>query len=142
MKITLDTNILIYASLKNAFVRAEIEYISDNYTLVLSQYVIDEYIDVIGRSNIVKYNPINILETINYKVIDTEYIDYYLFEIRDKDDYQVLYDAILNDVDIFITNDKDFVDVKVCKPRIMTTFSIFTRVYARRQLSCLFVLIS
>ena len=122
MKIALDTNILIYASLKNAFVRAEIEFISANYTLVLSQYVIDEYIDVIGRSSITKYNPINILETINYKAIDTDYTDHCLFEIRDKDDYQVLYDVIINNVDILITNDKDFGNVKVCKPRVMTTF--------------------
>lgn len=42
-----------------------------------------------------------------------------LFEIRDKDDYIILHTAIIEDVDIFITGDKDFEDVNVDKPEIM-----------------------
>jgi predicted nucleic acid-binding protein len=43
-----------------------------------------------------------------------------LFEIRDEMDYPVLYSAIVEDVDILITGDKDFSDVDVEKPEILT----------------------
>ena len=43
-----------------------------------------------------------------------------LFEIRDINDYPVLYTAIFEDVDILITGDKDFLDVAIDKPEIIT----------------------
>lgn len=44
-----------------------------------------------------------------------------LFEIRDKDDYIILHTAIIEDVDVFITGDKDFSDIDIDKPEIMNT---------------------
>ena len=43
-----------------------------------------------------------------------------LFEIRDKDDYIILHTVIIEDVDVFITRDKDFDDVDIDKPEIMS----------------------
>ncbi len=43
-----------------------------------------------------------------------------LFEIRDVNDYPVLYTAIIENVDIFITGDKDFLGIGVEIPEIMT----------------------
>ena len=43
-----------------------------------------------------------------------------LFEIRDKEDYIILHTAIIEDVDVFITGDKDFDDVDIDKPEIMS----------------------
>jgi len=43
-----------------------------------------------------------------------------LFEIRDEKDYMVLHTAILADVDILITGDKDFEDIKIERPEILT----------------------
>lgn len=43
-----------------------------------------------------------------------------LFIIRDVKDYPVLYTAIIEDVDILITVDKDFTDIIVEKPIIVT----------------------
>lgn len=43
-----------------------------------------------------------------------------LFKIRDVDDEKVLYSAILANADIFITGDKDFEDVVIEKPEIIT----------------------
>ena len=43
-----------------------------------------------------------------------------LFEIRDEMDYPVLYSAIVEDVDILITGDKDFSDIDIEKPEILT----------------------
>ena len=43
------------------------------------------------------------------------------FKIRDEKDYIILHTAIIEDVDILITGDKDFKDVKIDKPEILTT---------------------
>lgn len=44
----------------------------------------------------------------------------HLFEIRDINDYPVLYTAIIEDIDILLTGDKDFLDIKIEKPDILT----------------------
>ena len=43
-----------------------------------------------------------------------------LFDIRDAKDYPVLYTAIREEVDVLITGDKDFSDVDVERPEILT----------------------
>ena len=43
-----------------------------------------------------------------------------LFDIRDVKDYPVLYTAIIEDVDVLVTGDKDFTDIDIEKPEIMT----------------------
>lgn len=43
-----------------------------------------------------------------------------LFKIRDVDDEKVLYSAIIADVDILLTGDKDFSDIEIEKPEILT----------------------
>ena len=49
-----------------------------------------------------------------------EKIEKRLFEIRDDEDYIILHTAIIEGVDVFITGDKDFKDVDINKPKIMT----------------------
>lgn len=44
-----------------------------------------------------------------------------LFNIRDENDYIILHTAIVENVDVFITGDKDFYDVNVDNPEIMST---------------------
>ncbi len=46
--------------------------------------------------------------------------DQELFSIRDPADYPVLYSAIVEDVDVLISGDKDFAEVEVEKPEIVT----------------------
>ena len=43
-----------------------------------------------------------------------------MFETRDEKDYPILYTAIVEDVDVFITGDEDFDEVVIDKPEIMT----------------------
>lgn len=61
------------------------------------------------------------MEQQNAKTFSTNYspinIEEKLFEIRDKDDYIILHTAIIENVDIFITRDKQFNDVD--RPEIM-----------------------
>ena len=50
-----------------------------------------------------------------------------LFEIRDKNDYMVLHTAIIADVDILITGDKDFKDAEIERPEIMNPKEILEK---------------
>ena len=43
-----------------------------------------------------------------------------VFEIRDIKDYPVLYTAIIENVDILITGDKDFDNIDIDRPEILT----------------------
>jgi predicted nucleic acid-binding protein len=47
-------------------------------------------------------------------------MDYSLFCIRDKKDYPVLYTAIIEDVDVLITGDKDFGSIEIETPDVVT----------------------
>lgn len=50
------------------------------------------------------------------------------FDIRDINDHPVLYTAIIENIDIFITGDKDFLDVEIEMPEIMTPREFLERV--------------
>lgn len=57
----------------------------------------------------------------SYEYVYTpEFVDPDLFQIRDMKDYPVLYTAIIEDVDVLITGDKDFSDIELDRPKIMT----------------------
>ena len=127
MIVSVDTNILIQASLTDGLPRKVLMYLCKNYELVLSSSVKDEYEDVIRRDYIIsKYKPIDILEIVDYKIIETpKFINKDLFNIRDNKDYIILYTLINSDTDVFITNDKDFEDVNIGRPRIITSKQFF-----------------
>lgn len=127
MKVFLDTNILIFASInRSEYIRSIVKYISTNCDLLLSDYIIREYEKAINGKKLEKYNCINILNTIFYeRIISSNDIKNLKIEIRDINDYQVLYDAIKANADILITNDKDFDDVTIDKPRILSLQQFF-----------------
>ena len=60
-------------------------------------------------------------------VFTPDEMDTSLFKIRDSNDYPVLYTAIISDVDILITGDKDFEDVDIQKPEILTPTKFFEK---------------
>lgn len=123
MKIMLDTNVLISIlifdskTLKNMLVN-----LTDKHSLILSSYVIEELHNVIYRKfpnriydlDIFLYNlPFEIFytpKTLLNKII----------QIRDKKDIPDLNSAMMADVDIFITGDKDSEDIILSKPKILT----------------------
>lgn len=123
MIVSVDTNILIQASLTDGLPRQVLMYLNENCELVLSESVQHEYDDVIKRNYIInKYKPIDIRTIIDYKIVKTpELINKDLFHIRDEKDYIVLYTLINSEVNLFITNDKDFEDINIEKPRIVTS---------------------
>ena len=119
----LDTNILISVLLfPSERMNQMMDYIFKNYELVLSSYVVEELKDVVNRKFPKKAGVVDtLLAKMSYEYVYTpETMDESLFSIRDMKDYPVLYTAILEDVDVLITGDKDFEDVDVERPEIMT----------------------
>lgn len=96
--------------------------IFSQHQLVLSSYVVDELISVVKRKFPCQEKTIEmLLIMMNFEYVYTpKDVDEDLFRIRDKKDYPVLYTAIIEDVDILITGDRDFEDIDIDKPEIMT----------------------
>lgn len=123
MRIMLDTNVLISMILfrGKGFLQL-LEYITQNHTLILSSFIISELLEVTRRKFPSKLPAIDyFLSNLNYELVYTPtHIPPNLFQIRDSNDYPVLYSAITNDIDIFITRDKDFQNISVDHLKILT----------------------
>ena len=64
------------------------------------------------------------LSSLNYELILTPHkMKPNLFEIRDPNDYPVLYSAIIGSIDILLTGDKDFLESGIKSPLILTPSS-------------------
>ncbi|MEA4847354.1 MAG: putative toxin-antitoxin system toxin component, PIN family [Clostridiaceae bacterium] len=123
MRVMLDTNVLISLLLfPNPRMSAMMEYIFTEHELVLSSFVVDELKAVVRRKFPTKVKALDkFLLKMSYDLVYTpEEMDEALFSIRDMHDYPVLYTAIIEDVDVLITGDKDFTDVEIEKPQILT----------------------
>ena len=121
MRIMLDTNVLISALLfPGTKMDAMMNYIFTNHQLVLSS--VDELKNVVRRKFPGKEMIINkLLMMMSFEYVYTPgSMESGLFNIRDIKDYPVLYTAIIEDVDILVTGDKDFSDIDVEKPKIMS----------------------
>ena len=90
--------------------------------LVLASYVVNELKDVVSRKFPTMTNEVDsFLTTLSFTLAYTpRHLPLGMFEIRDISDAPILYTAIIEGIDIFITGDKDFDDVKLELPEIMT----------------------
>lgn len=130
MRIMLDTNILISMMLfPSEKFKQILDYITRNHKLVLSSFVIDELFAVVDRKFPSKKQAVDsFLSDLAYELVYTPYnIPGNLFEIRDINDYPVLYTAVIENIDIFITGDKDFSDVDIDMPEVMTPIEFTDR---------------
>ena len=123
MRIMLDTNILISAFVfRSKKIYAVIDYIVAFHELVLPSYVVDELKDVVGRKFPNRVGELDsFLTTLSFTLAYTpNQLPKGLFEIRDISDAPILYTAIIEGIDVLLTGDKDFDDVEVDMPDIMT----------------------
>ena len=105
------------------------DYIFTNHQLVLSSYVVDELKNVVRRKfpgREIAINKLLMMMSFEYVYTPSE-IESGLFDIRDVKDYPVLYTAIIEDVDILVTGDKDFSDIDIEKPEIMSPAQFMER---------------
>ena len=92
------------------------------HQMVLSSYVVEELKSVVRRKFPTKGRVIDrLLLMMSFEYVYTpKEIEEGLFDILDVKDYPVLYTAIIEDGDILVTGDKDFADIDIEKPQIMT----------------------
>ena len=123
MRVMLDTNILVSAFVfRSKQIYAVIDYIVLNHELLLPSYVINELKDVVNRKfPKLAGNVDEFLATLSFTLVHTpRNMQSGLFRIRDISDAPILYTAIIKDADILITGDKDFSDICIKRPVIMT----------------------
>ena len=123
MRVMLDTNILISAFVFKSKKMNDLIYkLSKEHEIVICSYTIEEIMGLIKSKFKVSEKALDtFLKDFPFDLVySPTSIDNKLFEIRDKDDYIILHTAIIEDVDIFITGDKDFDDVDIDRPEIIT----------------------
>ena len=123
MRVMLDTNVLISAIVfPNERMDSLIYKAALDHQLVLSSYIVDELLDVTKRKFPKKLRDIDLFLTrLPFELVYTpREQDRDFFSIRDANDYPVLYSAIIEDIDLFVTGDDDFDDVKIEKPEIIS----------------------
>lgn len=123
MRIMFDTNVLLSSILfPSKRFSQMLEYISQNHRLVLSSFVMEELFAVTRRKFPEKQKVIDrFLTDLSYEYVYTPHqMKGGLFEIRDPNDYPVLYTAVIENIDILITGDKDFTSLIIEKPQILT----------------------
>lgn len=124
MRIMIDTNILISAFVfKSKSMNRLIEKIVENHDLIISSFVLDELNEVVKRKFPKQVETLDkFLTALSFQLVYSPKTpeNSNLFYIRDENDYMVLYTAIIEDVDVFITGDKDFKEVDIERPEILT----------------------
>ena len=124
MKVMLDTNILVSAFVfKSKMMNQLIYKLSTEHEIVICSYTIEELKELVDTKFKVTQNDLDeFLKDFPFILVySPTTVENKLFEIRDKDDYIILHTAIIEDVDVFITGDKDFIDIDIDKPEIMNT---------------------
>lgn len=126
MKVMLDTNILVSAFVFKSKKMNELIYkLSIEHEIVICSYTIEELKELIDTKFKVTQKDLDeFLKDFPFILVySPTTVENKLFEIRDKDDYIILHTAIIEDVDVFLTGDKDFndIDIDIDKPEIMNT---------------------
>ena len=135
MTIMFDTNILFSAGLfPNSHLSKATIRIAENHQIVLSSRVVDELWAVQKRKFPERKAALEaFLKRLSFEIAYTPTeIDQDIFpKIRDEKDYPILASAIIADVDVFITGDKDFAGLDLERPEVMT-LSEFEQTYCMR----------
>jgi putative PIN family toxin of toxin-antitoxin system len=122
MRILADTNIIVSAILfPNAVVARVWSYIIEHHHVIISKYSIDELKAVFQRKFPDNVDVLqHFLARLACEVVDAEQLDIEIPPIRDKADLPILAAAIVADADILLTGDKDFTNIALNKPVVMS----------------------
>lgn len=124
MKVMLDTNIIISAFIFKSKKMNELIYkLSKEHEIIICSYTVQELKELIDTKFKVSQKELDeFLKNFPFNLVYSPIsVENKLFNIRDKDDYIILHTAIIEDVDVFITGDKDFEGVDIDRPEIMNT---------------------
>jgi len=123
MRIMLDTNILVSMIFFPSSQTRELAKRLSYHELFLCDYVIDELRIVVDRKFKNKKEALeNFFIELPFQLIYTpRNINFDEFpSVRDQKDSPILATALIEDIDIFITGDKDFLVLEIDRPEIMT----------------------
>ena len=131
MRIMLDTNVFIsIVVFGSKQLSTMLNKICKEHRLVLSSYILEELSAVINSKFPAKVSVIdNILFNMPFEIEFTPHIlpKHDFFSIRDPKDEKILYSAITADVDILITGDRDFLDIEIKHPEILSPSEFIKR---------------
>jgi putative PIN family toxin of toxin-antitoxin system len=120
----LDTNILLSAGVFAGKRTSSLTLrIAEKHIIVLSSQIIDELHAVMEFKFPDKKPALErFLTRFSYEISHTpSEIDKDIYpKVRDKKDYPILASAIIADVDVFVSGDKDFGGLDLARPEIMT----------------------
>lgn len=124
MRIMLDTNVLISALVfQSKHISDMIDVLTEEHTIVLSSYVIGELKMVVAEKFSHKSGALDrFLTNLPFEFVYTpDVIESEKYPaLRDSADVPVLATAILEDVDVLLTGDKDFENLGLERPAILT----------------------
>lgn len=126
----LDTNILVSAFVFKSKKMNELIYkLSVEHEIVICYYTIEELKELVDTKFKVTQKDLDeFLKDFPFILVySPTTVENKLFEIRDKNDYIILHTAIIENVDVFITGDKDFNDIDIDKPEIMNVTEFLER---------------
>lgn len=125
MRILIDTNILFSALLfPHSRPAQALLYIADNHNMILCDRNITELRDILNRKA-PRFLPDAevLLAEMSYELIPA--VDHAEKLIRDAKDQPILNAAIISDVDIILTGDKDFLSLEIEHPKCMSVAQFF-----------------
>lgn len=119
MRILIDTNVLVSAILfPNSKVAKALLYVTQHHDMVLCDCNVSELREVLNRKKPEKLPDAEVLlAEMSYELIPAAYHAEKL--IRDAKDQPILNAAIIADVDIILTGDKDFLCMDMEYPKCM-----------------------
>lgn len=122
MLVMIDTNIIISVMLNpKGQVSAVIKALVRKHTLCIPSFCLLEMEEVIRRKWPHKLAQIDaFLQMLSYEIVRTPDVLPETPQIRDDDDRPVLVTAMFSEADVLLTGDKDFLDVEMIRPEIMT----------------------
>jgi putative PIN family toxin of toxin-antitoxin system len=122
MRILADTNIIVSAILfPNSVVARVWSYIIGHHHVIIANYSIGELKTVFQRKFPDDIEALHrFLAHLACEIVEAEQPDIEIPSIRDKTDLPILVAAIVANADILLTGDKDFTDIPLNKPVIMS----------------------
>ena len=124
MEVMLDTNVLFSAILfPSERMNALFAALTKKHSIVLCSYSLEELYRVTERKARQKMPAVEVfLQKLPYRLTNTPRTDLIDvdFNLRDAADYPILQSALLADVDILLTGDRDFDDMELDRPEIMS----------------------
>ena len=134
MRVMLDTNIIVSVFVfKSKMMNELIDELSKKHEIVICSYTLYELKELMDVKFKVSKRSLDIfLSNFPFDLVySPENVEKKMFYIRDEEDYIILHTAIVENVDVFITGDKDFYDVKVERPEIMNATEFLNK-YVKR----------